>query len=79
MSDESKLRDYLKRVSAELATTRERLRATEDRAREPIAVVGAGCRFPGGRGARTPCGTSSPVGTDAVGSYPANRESIFRN
>ena len=48
MSAEDKLRDYLKRVTTDLRQTRQRLRAAEARSREPIAIVGMACRFPGG-------------------------------
>ncbi|MFD0072384.1 type I polyketide synthase [Streptomyces sp. NPDC127166] len=53
MSTEDKLRGYLKRVTAELLETRERLAAAETaETAEPIAIVGMACRFPGG--IRTP-------------------------
>ncbi|MFD6071879.1 beta-ketoacyl synthase N-terminal-like domain-containing protein, partial [Amycolatopsis lurida] len=52
MGENDKLRDYLTRVTGELQRTRGRLAALEDRAAEPIAIVGMGCRFPGG--VRTP-------------------------
>lgn len=48
MADDAKLLDYLKRVTAELYQAREKLREVEGVSREPIAVVGMGCRFPGG-------------------------------
>ncbi|WP_417843401.1 type I polyketide synthase, partial [Streptomyces zhihengii] len=46
--NEEKLRDYLKRVTADLRQARQRLNAAEARNREPIAIVGMACRFPGG-------------------------------
>ncbi|MEU7857488.1 type I polyketide synthase [Nonomuraea sp. NPDC049141] len=47
MADEQKLLDYLRRVTADLQQTRERLREAEAREHEPIAVVAMSCRFPG--------------------------------
>ncbi|MFJ8502167.1 SDR family NAD(P)-dependent oxidoreductase, partial [Streptomyces sp. NPDC093992] len=45
---EDKLRRYLRRTVGDLEAVSARLRETEYRAGEPIAVVGMGCRFPGG-------------------------------
>src|SRR5688572_26390390 len=48
MDNEQKLRDYLRRASTDLQRTKRRLQDIEAAAAEPIAVVGIGCRFPGG-------------------------------
>ena len=48
MANEDRLRDYLKRVTAELQETSERLHQAEAKSREPIAIIGMSCRFPGG-------------------------------
>ncbi|EXU62141.1 polyketide synthase, partial [Streptomyces sp. PRh5] len=45
---ETKLRDYLNRVTTDLHRTRQRLRDVEAKQREPIAIVAMSCRFPGG-------------------------------
>ncbi|MBA0051263.1 SDR family NAD(P)-dependent oxidoreductase [Streptomyces sp. AJS327] len=48
MTDEQKLRDYLKKVTADLRQTRRRLEEARAAEPEPIAIVGMSCRFPGG-------------------------------
>ncbi|WP_329203120.1 SDR family NAD(P)-dependent oxidoreductase (plasmid) [Streptomyces sp. NBC_00667] len=69
----AKIRDYLKRVTAELVSTRERLRTVEEAAREPIAIVSMSCRLPGG--VRTPEALWELLrsGTDAISGLPVDR------
>ncbi len=73
MTNEARLRDYLKRTTADLLSTRQRLDELEAANREPIAVVAMSCRFPGG--VRTPAELWDLVanGRDAVGGFPGNR------
>src|SRR5574340_692083 len=73
MAEQAKLLDYLKRVTAELYQTREKLREVEGPSREPIAVVGMGCRFPGG--VRSPLDLWRLVesGCDTVTGFPEDR------
>ena len=39
MANEEKLREYLKRVTTDLAQVRERLRKVEDHKQEPLAIA----------------------------------------
>ncbi|WP_299537454.1 type I polyketide synthase [uncultured Streptomyces sp.] len=73
MSTEDKLRDYLKRVTTDLAAVRQRLRATESAEREPIAIVGMACRYPGGVDTPEALWRLVEDGVDAVSPFPTDR------
>ncbi|MEU5589881.1 SDR family NAD(P)-dependent oxidoreductase [Streptomyces chrestomyceticus] len=73
MANEEKLRDYLKRVTTDLAQTRERLREIEDRRPEPIAIVGMACRFPGGVSSAEGLWELVESRGDGIGPFPSDR------
>ena len=73
MADEEKLQTYFRKATRELQQTRRQLAAEEARNREPIAIVGIGCRFPGGVRSPEDLWRLVEAGTDAVTGLPSDR------
>ncbi|MFB9909383.1 type I polyketide synthase [Allokutzneria oryzae] len=72
-NNEAKLRDYLKRATADLRAVKRRLREVEDQASEPIAIVGMACRFPGGVRGPEDLWAAVADGRDLMGPFPSDR------
>ncbi|HEY8980292.1 MAG TPA: beta-ketoacyl synthase N-terminal-like domain-containing protein, partial [Streptomyces sp.] len=72
-NNEEKLRYFLKRVTGELQETRQHLDEVTSAAREPIAVIGMGCRFPGGVRSPEDLWRLLTDGTDTMSEFPADR------
>jgi acyl transferase domain-containing protein/thioesterase domain-containing protein len=73
VSEDAKVLDYLKRVTVDLHDARRRLRESEEREQEPIAIVGMGCRYPGGVASPRELWELVASGTDAMSSFPEDR------
>ncbi|GGT07831.1 hypothetical protein GCM10010156_76220 [Planobispora rosea] len=70
---DDKLRDYLRRATAELQQTKGRLRNLETRDREPIAIVAMSCRYPGGADTPELLWELLAQGRDATSDFPGDR------
>ena len=72
MADQEQLGAYLRKVTKDLRDTRDRLYKLELRDREPIAIVGMSCRYPG---AASPAELWQLVeaGADAISEFPGDR------
>ncbi|MFJ6379380.1 type I polyketide synthase [Kitasatospora sp. NPDC092039] len=72
-ANEQTLRDYLKRATTELRTTRRLLSEQQERAHEPIAIVGMSCRFPGEVGSPEELWRVLESGGDMMTGFPTDR------
>jgi acyl transferase domain-containing protein/acyl carrier protein len=77
VSDEKTLLEYLRRATADLRRTRKELAEARQSPgtgeREPIAIVGIGCRYPGGVAGPEDLWRLVESGTDAVAGFPDDR------
>ncbi|QBJ97187.1 SDR family NAD(P)-dependent oxidoreductase [Rhodococcus sp. ABRD24] len=73
MVDQQKLQHLLRRVTAELQESRAKLRELTQQASEPVAIIGMGCRFPGGVESPDDLWRLVTEGRDVVSVWPSDR------
>ncbi|SCG10830.1 Erythronolide synthase docking, partial [Streptomyces sp. MnatMP-M27] len=71
---DEKVLTYLRRLTADLRRTKERLRAAEAREHEPVAVIGMACRLPGGIATPEDLWSVLAEGRDAITPFPTDRD-----
>jgi acyl transferase domain-containing protein/NADPH:quinone reductase-like Zn-dependent oxidoreductase/NADP-dependent 3-hydroxy acid dehydrogenase YdfG len=73
VTDEARLVEYIRTMTGDLRKAHRRLKQLEDADNEPIAVVGIGCRFPGGVDGPDDLWRLVDEERDAVGAMPDDR------
>ena len=73
MTDEKKLLEYLKRVTADLQMANRRVAELESTEPEPVAVVSMACRYPGGITSPEDLWRTVEQGIDGTGEWPTDR------
>jgi acyl transferase domain-containing protein/thioesterase domain-containing protein len=72
-STDARVLDSLKRLTVELRETRQRLHAEQRARREPIAIIGMSCRFPGRVSSPEDLWRLLCAGDDGMREFPADR------
>ncbi|ORA75220.1 hypothetical protein BST28_22245 [Mycolicibacter kumamotonensis] len=73
MTTKEELSQYLRKITQELRLAKRRVQELEDQRDEPIAIVGIGCRYPGGVRSPEDLWELVATGTDAIGKLPGDR------
>ncbi|WP_143659639.1 type I polyketide synthase, partial [Streptomyces sp. MP131-18] len=73
MADDKQMLDALKKLAADYYEARERIRELEYGTREPIAIVGLGCRYAGDIRGPEQFWDLVTAGTDAISDFPTDR------